>query len=76
MDELLEAIQAIQASTSATGLNGVAMDTGTEEGGVSSWRNSAAGGFGDDADAVYDEEVYDDTGEGVGVEGDLDAEED
>ncbi|KAH9480382.1 DNA-directed RNA polymerase III subunit RPC9 [Psilocybe cubensis] len=30
----------------------------------------------DDADAVYDEEVYDDTGAGAGVEGDLEMDED
>jgi hypothetical protein len=29
-----------------------------------------------DADAPYEEDMYDDTGEGAGVEGDLDVEED
>ena len=29
-----------------------------------------------DADAPYEEDMYDDTGEGAGVEGDLDMEED
>lgn len=30
----------------------------------------------EDADAVYDEELYDDTGAGAGVEGDLEMDED
>lgn len=30
----------------------------------------------EDADAVYEDDVYDDSGEGAGIEGDLDMEED
>ncbi|KAJ2919211.1 hypothetical protein MD484_g1272, partial [Candolleomyces efflorescens] len=32
--------------------------------------------FEEDADAIYDEEMFDDTGEGMGVEGDLDVDDD
>jgi hypothetical protein len=30
----------------------------------------------EDADAIYDEEIYDDTGAGIGVEGDLEMDDD
>jgi len=30
----------------------------------------------EDADAIYDEEIYDDTGAGIGVEGDLEMNDD
>ncbi|KAJ3535435.1 hypothetical protein NMY22_g6489 [Coprinellus aureogranulatus] len=74
MDELTERIQEIQgtADASASQVNG----TVGEEEGVTSWNNPADDGFGDDEDAAYDEEMFDDTGEGAGVEGDLDVEED
>ncbi|KIM43084.1 hypothetical protein M413DRAFT_395714 [Hebeloma cylindrosporum] len=34
------------------------------------------GQWDEDADAIYDEEIYDDTGAGIGVEGDLEMEDD
>ncbi|KAF5319978.1 hypothetical protein D9611_011043 [Ephemerocybe angulata] len=77
MDELLENIQTIQGtSTVAAPVNGVSEGAQIiQEGeGVATWANP--GGFEEDADAVYDEDMFDDTGEGAGVEGDLDAEED
>lgn len=74
MDELTERIQEIQA-TATPQVNGVVVEEPKLEEGAASWNNPAADGFGEE-DAVYDEEMFDDTGEGAGVEGDLDVEDD
>ncbi|TFK27671.1 hypothetical protein FA15DRAFT_613497 [Coprinopsis marcescibilis] len=79
MDELLQSIQDIASNSSSTttenAVNGAdwAIDPQLTE---KSWSNPAEVFAGDDDDAVYDEEMYDDTGAGAGVEGDLEAGED
>ncbi|TEB39978.1 hypothetical protein FA13DRAFT_43680 [Coprinellus micaceus] len=75
MDELTERIQEIQgAPAPVPQVNGIEEPKAEE--GVTSWSNPAAEGFGEDEDAAYDEEMFDDAGEGAGVEGDLDVEDD
>ncbi|RXW23786.1 hypothetical protein EST38_g2067 [Candolleomyces aberdarensis] len=86
MEGLLERIQSIQgeisssasagtaAATAAAGVNGIVGEDPQVIGSVS-WDNPTDD-FGEDADAIYDEEMFDDSGEGVGVEGDLDLEDD
>ena len=74
MDELTERIQEIQgAPAPVPQVNGI--EEPKVEEGVTSWTNPATEGFGEDEDAVYDEEMFEDAGEGAGVEGDLDVEE-
>ena len=84
MEGLLERIQSIQgdivsssasAGTAAPGVNGIVGGEDAQVIGSVSWDNPADD-FGEDADAIYDEEMFDDTGEGLGVEGDLDVEDD
>ncbi|EAU86205.1 hypothetical protein CC1G_03416 [Coprinopsis cinerea okayama7 len=70
IQEIAEATQGAPAAAATTAVNGTTHMQLDE----TTWTNPAD--FGDDADAVYDEEMFDDTGEGAGVEGDLDVEED
>lgn len=83
MEGLLERIQSTQGDISSSGSAGTAAAAGVNgivgEGpqviGSVSWDNPTDD-FGEDADAIYDEEMFDDTGEGMGVEGDLDVDDD
>jgi len=68
MEELLERITSIQESTSVE--PAVPMSAVEEAAPV------VVDTFANDAEAVYDEDMFDDSGEGAGVEGDLDVEED
>ena len=79
MEGLLERIQSTQGDVSsgsagATGMNGIVGEDPQVIGSVS-WDNPTDV-FEEDADAIYDEEMFDDTGEGMGVEGDLDVDDD
>jgi RNA polymerase Rpb4 len=76
MDDLLQAIQDASGSLSISTnpiVNGAEahIDTSRIE-----TNEEPTAVFANDAEAVYDEEMFDDTGEGAGVEGDLDQEED
>lgn len=72
METILEDIQSVAASTGQSNTDTWAIDPALME---TSFANTADG-FGEDEDAVFDEEMFDDGGEGAGVEGDLDLDDD
>ncbi|KAH6912584.1 RNA polymerase Rpb4-domain-containing protein [Coprinopsis sp. MPI-PUGE-AT-0042] len=78
MDDLLQAIQDASGSLSVSA-NPIVNGTGGHPDPSlvdTAWNEKPADAFANDAEAVYDEEMFDDTGEGAGIEGDLDQEED
>ena len=79
MDDLLQAIQDASESLTAPATPAVngAVESGDADSGPlgSSWNEKPVDVFAEDT-GTYDEEMFDDTGDGAGVEGDLDQEED
>lgn len=70
MDEILTHVQSSQTISAQPALNG--LTSHTEE---VVFEENHNWGY-EDADAIVDEGDFDDTGEGAGVEGDLDMEDD
>ncbi|KAF9483405.1 hypothetical protein BDN70DRAFT_873917 [Pholiota conissans] len=78
IDEILEHVQASltsgpKESTLTNGINGQTSYTAVTEASVVVQEDDT---WDEDADAIYDEEIFDDTGAGNGVEGDLEMDED
>ncbi|KAK2465286.1 hypothetical protein APHAL10511_002640 [Amanita phalloides] len=74
MDEILSLVQTtIGPPASATGLNEESHPLVPEQSGYPEW---TLFNYDDDVDAIGEEEQFDDTGEGTGIEGDLEMEED
>lgn len=72
MDEILTHVQSSQTASAQTTVNGLTLHA---EKLVGQENENQEWGY-EDAEAVIDEGDFDDTGEGAGVEGDLDMEED
>lgn len=75
LDDILENIQSSTVTTRGTvqtnGINGQ-----PERLSVDTVQVIQDGQWDEDADAIYDEDIYDDTGAGNGVEGDLEMDDD
>jgi len=81
MNDILEIVESTVGSNTTTnattvamnGINGHADDTSSNVVMIEESNDTEL--WDDDADAVYDEEIYDDEGAGAGVEGDLEMDE-
>lgn len=75
MEEILTHVQSSGATAAASAPQTIRMDSVHDDDVVlieeDSWRHNS-----EDADGIIDEDMFDDTGEGAGVEGDLDVDDD
>lgn len=74
MEEILTHVRSSTATAAASASQSIGMGSVDDVVHIEedSWQHNS----GEDADGIIDEDMFDDTGEGAGVEGDLDVDDD
>ncbi|KIK06229.1 hypothetical protein K443DRAFT_674514 [Laccaria amethystina LaAM-08-1] len=76
MEEILTHVRSSTATSAASALQTTRIDSVYDDDVVHIEEDSWQHNSGEDADGIIDEDMFDDTGEGAGVEGDLDVDDD